>query len=247
MIHFFHTRNQEVSSSQQLALIAGFTLFFATICFFLFDQLVCKYLFISNGPAETLEDISGGQSPVMIGLVSLVMLIACDIVIASAFYHYFKKVDHELSVIASWMRYLSGAFRLIFAIAFAFLLALNFKTTPVQADFAHLQVNGLGKLSAELSYIVFASLQFLWAFAFFLIGVHLILTGYLISKAKHIPRLLGYISMIAGVIYVLETIRKYAFPEFSTDISMLVGYGEIALAVWLLLKTPELRRAQSYA
>lgn len=246
MIQFFSTREHDENDSQQLALIAGFTLFFATICFFLFDQLICKYLFVSNGQEETLNHISGGRGPVLIGLVSLVMLIVSDIVIASSFYHYFKKVDYGLSVIASWLRYLSGIFRFFFAIAFAFLLALNFKSTPVQSDFAHLQMTGLGELSSDLGFVVFTVLQFLWAFAFLLLGAHLILTGYLISKARRIPAILGYVSIIAGGIYILDTIRKYAFPEFSTGFGIIVGYGEIALALWLLLKTPVLKAEQSF-
>lgn len=247
MIQIFSSRESDMNASQHLALIAGFTLFFATICFFLFDQLICKYLFLTNGQEETLNHVSGGRGPVLIGLVSLVMLIVSDIVIASAFFHYFKKTDYGLSVIASWLRYLSGIFRLLFAIAFAFLLALNFKSTPVQSEFAHLQVTGLNEISSNLGFVVFTSLQFMWAFAFLLLGMHLILTGYLISKTKLIPGILGYISMVAGAVYVLETFRKYAFPEFSTGLGVVVGYGEIALALWLLLKTPVLRAERSLA
>lgn len=246
MIQIFSTREFDEDDSRQLALIAGFTLFFATICFFLFDRLICRYLFFGNGPEETLNHISGGRGPVLIGLVSLVMLIVSDLVIASAFYHYFRKVDYGLSVIASWLRYLSGAFRFFFGIAFALLLALNFKSTPVQSEFAHLQMAGLGELSSDLGFVVFTILRFLWAFAFLLLGVHLILTGYLISKTKQIPGIFGYVSMIAGAVYVLETFRKYAFPEFSTGMGVIVGYGEIALAIWLLLKTPVLSAERSF-
>ncbi len=246
MIEFFSSIESEADDSRQVALIAGFTLFFATICFFLFDQLICKYLFFTNGQEETLHHISGGRGPVLIGLVSLVMLIVSDIVIASVFYYYFRKVDYGLSVIASWLRYLSGIFRFLFAVAFAFMLALNFKSTPVQSEFAHLQMTGLNEISSDLGFVVFTSMQFMWAFAFLLLGMHLILTGYLISKTKRIPGILGYISIVAGAVYVLETFRKYAFPELSTGLGVVVGYGEIVLALWLLLKTPMLKPERSF-
>ncbi len=70
-------------------------------------------------------------------------------------------------------------------------------------------------------------------------GLWLIPFGQLVIKSGFIPRILGWLLIIAGVGYVLESGIALLFPEYRASVnqitSVLTAAGEFSIILWLLI------------
>ena len=67
-------------------------------------------------------------------------------------------------------------------------------------------------------------------------GLHLALLGYLILKSDYIPRLLGAVLIIAGLAYLVDNFGRLLLPGYDLGLATFVGWGELLLVPWLLVK-----------
>jgi hypothetical protein len=92
------------------------------------------------------------------------------------------------------------------------------------------QSQALGLLSVKLF-----EQGFTVALVFF--GFHCLLIGWLIFRSSFLPRVLGVLLLIAGMLYLTDSFRLLVFPmvELPFDI-LLLSYGvEMALCLWLIV------------
>ena len=78
-------------------------------------------------------------------------------------------------------------------------------------------------------------------------GLHLLVLGYLIFKSGYLPRILGVLVIIAGFGYLLDSFAKFLFPNLGLEISLLTGWGELLLALWLLIKGVNIEQWKKHA
>jgi presenilin-like A22 family membrane protease len=73
-------------------------------------------------------------------------------------------------------------------------------------------------------------------------GFHILLIGFLMKLHQKIPQILWYITLLAGVSYVVVSALKLVSPDAQlVDTLVMVlalpmTIGELGLAVWLLIK-----------
>jgi hypothetical protein len=74
-------------------------------------------------------------------------------------------------------------------------------------------------------------------------GIHLLLLGYMIVKSGLVNRALGYILMMAGAAYAIDTLAHALlgnYDDYATVFVLIVAIpsviGEFALGLWLLLR-----------
>ena len=74
-------------------------------------------------------------------------------------------------------------------------------------------------------------------------GIHLALLGYLITKTSAAPIILGFILMLAGLAYVVDTAANGLLADYDDveDLFLVIVavpsvIGELWLALWLLLR-----------
>ena len=74
-------------------------------------------------------------------------------------------------------------------------------------------------------------------------GLHLIELGRLIIQSGFIPKILGYLALIAGISYFgIHTANQciHNFESIKATLDMVLGLpialGELCLAVWLIVK-----------
>jgi len=67
-------------------------------------------------------------------------------------------------------------------------------------------------------------------------GLWLFPLGYLVFKSGFLPRILGILLVIAGCGYLIEFVTYFLFPNFDATIRMFTFWGEVILALWLLIK-----------
>ncbi|MCP5066362.1 MAG: DUF4386 domain-containing protein [bacterium] len=67
-------------------------------------------------------------------------------------------------------------------------------------------------------------------------GLWLFPMGYLVYKSGYIPRVLGVLLMLGCIGYVTDFFTFLVLPEFETPIGGIMGIGELALPLWLLIR-----------
>ncbi|MDG1332366.1 MAG: DUF4386 domain-containing protein [Crocinitomicaceae bacterium] len=185
------------------------------------------YAYSQFHPTEELLDLKehistnkGLYNSVIIGIV---IIIALDFIVSYTLYKYFKNEHPNLSLTAAVIR---AVYTVIFAIATVYLINnLNFKSLTNQEIATNFQ-----------------SFQDVWNFGLVIFGFHIILIGVLMKKTNDIPRFLYYLTIFAGVAYVILPLLKLSpvNPEITNNLGMILALpmalGELGLAVWILIK-----------
>jgi hypothetical protein len=78
-------------------------------------------------------------------------------------------------------------------------------------------------------------------------GLWLLPFGYLVFKSGFIPRILGVLLIIAGVGYVMDVATFFLLPSFDVTIGLFTWWGELLIALWLLIKRVNVEQWQERA
>lgn len=76
--------------------------------------------------------------------------------------------------------------------------------------------------------------NYIWDRSLALFGLHLLVLGILLAKAKYVPKLWGYLLVFTSVGYIVDGLGK--FIGYTTAITMLTFWGEVLLGFWLAIK-----------
>ena len=87
------------------------------------------------------------------------------------------------------------------------------------------------------------SFQKIWSIGLIIFGIHLLIVGVLMKLHKFIPKILWYLTIVAGVSYIFVHLLKTTSPQL-TELNNLINnilalpmtLGELGLAVWLIIK-----------
>jgi hypothetical protein len=185
-------------------------------------------LIVWNDAAATAANILASEPLWRLSSVAMLVMLICDVVVAAIFYVLFKPVNQILSL-------LGFAFRLVLvAILGVALLArhlpLLLLKDPASAAIGTEQAQALGLLSIKLF-----ERGFTIALVFF--GVDCLVIGWLIFRSSFLPRILGVLLSIAGLLYLTDSFRLLVFPRVTFPFDILVPsyLVELALCVWLIV------------
>ena len=194
-----------------------------------FGKFVALDGLVTPGDAtQTAQDILASEGLFRLGIVSLILVIALDVVIACALYRVFSPVNKGLSIVAAAMRLVYSA---VFMVAIAQLpgvlrlLTDDSSRAVLGAD----QVN----LQASLGLTAFTDI---WYVSQFLFGLHLLVEGYLAYRSGYVPRPLGALLAIAGLGYATDSLGATLSQGSWTPVSSFTFLGEFLLALWLLIR-----------
>lgn len=195
-----------------MALVAGFTIGYA------FEEL--------NPPGKfdsLREIILENQGLYQLMLFGFLVIVILDFLVSYTLYSYFKDDNRNISLI-------SGLLRVIYTLIFG--IAIYFLTK-------NLYVNDITNQSIDTNYQLFKSI---WNGGLVIFGFHIFLIGILMKLHRSIPKILWYLTLIAGVSYIIVPLLELIYPnsEFVTTLGMVLALpmavGELGLAIWLLIK-----------
>lgn len=189
---------------------------------YVFDQLIDK-----ANPDATLYSLQNDTPLFFSGISGWLLILITDLLVAWGLYHFFKKVDRQISLIAGLLR---GLYALVLAIAIYQLIAvwkmLGNPNTEADALFLHIEL-----------------FENYWSYGLIIFGLHLIGIGCLSVKSGMVPKWMGILLWIAGASYSIIHGAKAIFPnatQIISNIEMIMGapmaIAEIGLAIWLILK-----------
>lgn len=216
------------TSQRQAAVAAGLGLLLMTLAYMLSDFLVFQKLIVHEDALKTVNNIGASGGLFRVGICGLVIVAICDVVVAWALYVFLSPVNRNLSLLAGWFR-LAYSILLVLAL-FNYVGVLN-----LLSGAEYLNAVGTGQLQA----IVMVSLLTFkneWSIGLLIFGFHLVFVGYLCLKSGFIPKVFGVLLLIAGPAYVIDGFGKLLAPNYSLDLINILGWGELALMFWLLLK-----------
>jgi len=213
---------------RRAAIIAGIGLLIMVIAAPFAELFVFPKLVVPGNATETAKNIVANKTLFISGIFGYLITFICDLLVSWALYVLLKPVNENLSLLTAW-------FRLVYTVI-ALVALLNLVTvfrllnasaylTVFQPDQLHAQ--------AMLSLDAFRSQ---WYFGLLFFAIHLVLLGYLVFRSNYIPRILGVLLAIAGLGYMLTTLKPYLFPHVNIDFAMYTYYGELIFMLWLLIK-----------
>ena len=187
------------------------------------DGLVTK-----GNAAQTAQDLLASEGLFRLGIASLILVVALDVLVACALYRVFSPVNKSLSTVAAAMRLVYSA---VFMVAIAQLPGVLRLLTDdsSRAVFGADEVN----LQASLGLAAFTDI---WYVSQFLFGLHLLVEGYLAYRSGYVPRPLGALLAIAGLGYATDSLGATLSHGSWTPVSSFTFLGEFLLALWLLIR-----------
>lgn len=194
-----------------------------------FSQFVALDGLVTEGnAAQTAQDVMASEGLFRLGVASLLLVVALDVVVAWALYRVFSPVSTSISMLAAAMRLVYAG---VFMVAISELLAvvrLLGNADPV-AVFGADQVHAQALLGID-------AFNDVWHFGLFLFGLHLLVIGYLAYRSGYVPRLLGVLLAVAGLGYSVDSLGAVLSQGSWTDVSSFTFIGEFLLALWLVTR-----------
>ena len=178
--------------------------------------------------AQTAQDILAAEGLFRLGIASLILVVALDVLVACALYRVFSPVNKSLSTLAAAMRLVYSA---VFMVAIAQLPGVP----GVLTDDSNRAVFSAEQLNAQAS-LGLAAFTEIWFVGQFLFGVHLLVEGYLAYRSGYVPRVLGVLLAIAGLGYATDSLGATLSSGSWTPVSSFTFLGEFLLSLWLLIR-----------
>lgn len=181
-------------------------------------------LFVSGDPSATATNILAHESSFRLGFASELISTACSVAVAGLLYVLLEPVNMSLSLLGPFFRLVGCA---IFALSYVFQLA------PLQTlGGAHyLSVIKSEELQAfSLILSTFQARTSDIGIVFF--AFHFVLVGYLIFRARFLPRTLGVLvtfAGLAGLTFLVPSLGRLLFA-YCAPIALL---AEVSLSLWL--------------
>jgi hypothetical protein len=215
-------------SIRNASLTAGVALLVMSVVAIFGNVVVVDGLVTEGDAARTAADITASAGLFRLGVVSLILVVALDVVVAWALYRVFSPVNAGLSMLAATMRLVYSA---VFMVAVGQLLGV----IRLLSEDGNRAVLGADRVELQAMQGVIA-FNDIWYVGQFLFGLHLLLIGYLAYRSGYIPRLLGGLLAIAGLGYATDSVGAVLSPTPWTDISSFTFLGEFLLALWLVIR-----------
>ena len=155
-------------------------------------------------------------------LLGILVTILLDIVVSWTLFQYFKNDQKKYAL-------LSFIFRIIYTMILS--IATYFLTRNIEETNNAVIIEN------------YKSFGFIWSVGLIIFGIHLLIVGLLMKLHKSVPKILWFLTIIAGASYILVHILKTTSPHLTelTDtlnniLTLPMVLGELGLAVWLIIK-----------
>jgi len=215
-------------SLRRAALIAGLGLLIMVIAAPFAELFVFPKLIVLDNAVKTIQNIIANKTLFISGIFGYLITFICDIVVAWALYVLLKPVNEDLSLLTSW-------FRLVYAVISLVALLNLVSVFRLLNNSDYLTLFQQDQLRAKVMFFLRAFRDH-WYFGLLFFGIHLLILGYLVIRSKYIPKILGILLIIAGLGYLLTTLKPYLFPGINIDFAMYTYYGELIFMLWLLIR-----------
>jgi hypothetical protein len=216
---------------KKLSRIAG-VLYLAIVAGGIFAEAFVRGRLVDHSDAAaTARNILSHEMLFRVGFSIELLVFVCDSAVTALFYILLTPINRTLSTVATVFRGITVAM-LAINLLNNFLPILLLKGTYFQS-FAPDQLQSLSLLFMKVHGMGYAL-----GLVFF--GVHCILLGYLLCKARNVPNYFGIMMALAGICYIINSYTSFLFPAVSGVLFPVIlapaFIAELSLSLWLILK-----------
>ncbi|MDQ0427411.1 hypothetical protein QOZ98_000236 [Planomicrobium stackebrandtii] len=229
---------------QFYAKVIGFGLLLMALLAIFANFFVIESFIIPGDAAATVTNLTDNELLFRLAIASFVIILVLDVIISWALYILLKRVNKSFALLAALFRLTYTA--IFTAAIFNFLSVLELLNEESYS--ALLETN---QLQAQVMLLIDAFRNG-WLIGLVFFGVHLLLIGYLVFKSGFMPKLLGILVMLAGLGYLIDSFAKIILSNYSDFETMFIlivaipgAIGELALAIWLLVKGKKIPEIKS--
>ncbi|KGX93035.1 hypothetical protein N781_14315 [Pontibacillus halophilus JSM 076056 = DSM 19796] len=220
----------DIELRRAACLVAGWSLLLMTVISGVSYGYIHSSLIVED-PLTTLANLQASSWLFELEIVGWVMIFVLDLIVTIALYVYLKPIHVDLAQITS-------AFRLLYTIILGVAISSLVEAHHLVIEDASLSTNSAMDTMALLS-----SFETTWTLGLIVFGIHLLLLGLLVLRAYQIPKLLSYLLIVGGCVYVvvhgLYTFSQ-SFDSLTTIVELMLMIpmfvGEIGFALWLLVR-----------
>jgi len=221
-----------MKSKVKLARTAGI-LYLLIVIFGLIAQIFVRDHLVDYGNATvTAKNILASESWYRFGFISELLMLVCDVGVATILYILLKDTSKNLSL-------LSYAFRLTSIVILSVTALSHYAALSFLSSTGYMDVFSATQLEAfALFSIKMHGVGYNICLLFF--GIHLLFLGYLVYLADIFPKYLGVLLFIGGICYISNSIVWFQFPDLVKYIYPAImipsAIGEWIFCIWLIVK-----------
>ncbi|WP_088342370.1 DUF4386 domain-containing protein [Robiginitalea sediminis] len=197
--------------ARTLALTAG-----ASYIVIFFAAIFANFLVLENLGQDPVGTVQNASGLVRWGILAFLVTVVFDVVVAWALYELFK--THPLSGLSTLFRMMHAAIMGVGVFALPAVLSMD----SAEAILGQVEV-----------------FNTIWLIGLFFFGIHLIILARILGRPQWIA---GFL-VAAGVMYMADTAAHFLLPDYDRYAEVFLALvavpsilGEMALAVWLLVK-----------
>lgn len=215
----------KTKNSVRMAMITGMSLILmAVIAGYAYGYSFQK-LYIAGDSSATFKNVTEFPALLRNTVFCFLIIFILDVIVAWSTYFFFKRVDKPVALLSSWLRLMYTA---ILGVSIANLMFASqfLQGTPGNEDMVYKYLN------------IFLDV---WALGLFVLSFHIILLGHLMLKSGFIPKILGIITVFAGVCYTFSNAGHLLLPNYEVYkgtvdliLTLPMAAGELGLAFWLI-------------
>ncbi|MBD8870188.1 DUF4386 domain-containing protein [Nocardioides donggukensis] len=183
-----------------------------------------------ESPRSTFADLTASETTFRFGAAAFLAVFLIDIVVAWALYVLFRGLHRDLSLLAAWSR-------LVYTVFLGVALVYLFQAL----ELVRIGGDDRGRLEGDVL-LALQSFDMTWVIGLAAFGVHLVLLGRLLLATPGAPRWLGWVVVVAGVAYVVDTVAHLVLADYPAYADVFLAVvavpsvvGEFGVTVWLLL------------
>ncbi len=187
-----------------------------------------------DDPAATAAAFAAEAPLVRAAVLAFGLVFVLDVVIAWALFVVLRPAGRDRSLLAAWSRLTYTAFLGVALVPLV--VALQLVSEPTFA--------GLDPATREAGVAVAVeAFDLTWLVGLAVFGLHLVVVGATIIRSRIAPRPLGWLLVVAGMAYAVDTAAHIVLVDYDRWAGVLLAVvavpsvvGELWLTLWLLLR-----------
>ena len=217
------------------AVIAGIGYVILFVLAIFANFFVREGLVVTDDAQTTAANIAESEGLFRLGMASFLVIFLVDVVVAWALYIVFRRANRDVSLVAAW-------FRLVYTLFLGIALIYLFQALQFLSGSGFLEAFDTAQREAQ-ALIALDTFNSAWLIGLAAFGVHLIVLGGLILRSGAAPKALGYVLIVAGAAYVIDTVAHSLLGNYSdheTGFIIMVAVPSVIaegwMGLWLLFR-----------
>ncbi|MEM7128831.1 MAG: DUF4386 domain-containing protein [Chloroflexota bacterium] len=229
--------NQSTDHSvRSAAVIGGASLVGMALAAIFSVGFVLDALIVPGDAAATVTQIQASETLFRAGIFGWLLILLLDVIVAWALHVFLRRVNPNLSLLTAWLRLVYAA---ILGIGLSNLVGVLFllRGGDSLTSFDPEQIQAGIMLLINMFYGAWETIGLV------VFGCHLFLLGYLVIKSGYVPRVIGFLIVLASFGYIITNSGNLLFPQYASYIATIetvfvlpMIVGELGLGLWLLVR-----------